>query len=84
MGRPFLAREAGGRSGGVAMLLVVGGGVMMANRASTHLAKGGQSAAEAGAGIMQGNMWDPQAASVGSEGGGEQAKEQEGDGGQCY
>jgi hypothetical protein len=43
---------------------------MMASRASSSLAEGGQSAAEAGAAIMQGNTWDPQVASVRREGGG--------------
>jgi len=52
---------------------------MMASRASSSLAEGGPSAAGAGAGIMQGSTWDPQAASVRREGGGRQAEEQEDD-----
>ena len=50
----------------------------MAGRARTRRAKGGQSAAEAGAGLRQGNTWDPEAASVRRGGGGRQAEEQEG------
>jgi len=59
------------------MLLVVGGGVMMVDRASSSVAEGGQSAAGKGADITQGNARDPQAASVRRRGGGRQANEQE-------
>ena len=56
----------------------------MAGKASSSLAEGGQSAAEAGATIMQDNTWDPQATSVRRRGGGRQAEEQEGDAGQSH
>ena len=66
------------------MLLVVGGGVMMVDRASSSLAEGEQSAAGKGAGITQGNARDPQVASVRRRGGGRQAEEQEDDHGQSH
>ena len=50
---------------------------MTACRASTRLAKGGHCAVQAGAGLRQGDTWDPQAASVRQGRGGRQAKEQE-------
>ena len=57
---------------------------MMASRASSTLAEGGQSAAGAGAGLVQGSTWDPQVASVRREGGGRQAEEQEDDQGRSH
>ena len=52
---PLLAWEAGGRSRRAVMWLVVGGGVMMVDRAPTDLAEGGQTRAGEGACITQGN-----------------------------
>ena len=57
---------------------------MMIAKASSSLAEGGQSTAGEGAGIIQGNAWDPQAASVRRRGGGRQAEEQENDHGQSH
>ena len=51
---------------------------MIASRPSTRLAKGGHSAAQAGAGLRQGNTLDPQVASVRQGGGGRQVEQQEG------
>ena len=84
MRRPLFAWEAMGRSRRAVMLLMVGGGVMMIGRATTGLAEGGQSSAGTGAAIIQGNVWDPQAASVRRGRGGRQAEGQEGDAGQSH
>ena len=78
MPHPFLEREPRGRAAGHERSWFVGGGLIMASKPSTRLAEGGHSAAQAGAGLRQGNTWDPQAASVRQGGGGWQAKEQEG------
>lgn len=55
MRRPSLPSEARGRCGRALMLLVVGGGVIMIDRACSSLAEGGRSTAGVGAGIIQGN-----------------------------